>query len=246
MNKLMIAAVAACTVLASSAAEEAENIKDSQNWRLAVGGVARGSMKAKVGNFSKRCEAYGADLDFQYKAFNAGDFNLWTGIGGSFIPTQRLGSKSFYECDNSDPDVTIEMGGIGSMDIAYGEFRLMLVPEYDITDRWSVGARVGVAFDWIRATIKTSTWSNTNIHIPGLPETVIPVGPDGDTEKMTEFATQAILGLQTTYMFFDNFGLYANIDYRIGGDVDFNANGQKYGSLDMTGWYAGSGVVFQF
>lgn len=244
MNKMMIAAVSVMGTFAAFAAAEQE--VGEQNWRVTVGGVARGSMKGKVGNFSERCEAYGADLDIQYKTFSSGDFNLWTGIGGSYIPEQRVSKASFYEIDNSDPDVTIEDGGRGSLDIAYGELRLLLVPEWQITKRWAVGARAGVAFDWVRATIKTSTWSLTNIHIPGLPEAIIPVGPDGETDHMTDFVAQAIMGVQTTYMFCDNLGLYANFDYRCGGSADFEKNGQKYGELNMNGWFAGAGVVVQF
>ena len=133
MNKMMIAAVAAMGAFAAFAAEEQE--VGAQNWRMTIGGVARGSMKGKIGIFSERCEAYGADLDVQYKAFSAGDFNLWTGIGGSYIPEQRMGKMSFYELDNSDPDVTREDGGRGSLDVAYGELRLLLVPEWQITKR---------------------------------------------------------------------------------------------------------------
>ena len=244
MNKLMIAAVAAMGVFAAFAAEEVA--APAQNWRLTVGGVARGSMKGKIGNLSERCEAYGADLDIQYKAVSAGDFNLWAGIGGSYIPNQHAGKMSFSQCDDSDPSVTMEVGGRGELDVAYGEFRMMLVPEWQITERWTLGARVGVAFDWLRSTIDATTWSSTSIHIPGNPDIVIPVGPDSESYHMSEFVAQAIMGLQTTYMFGDNVGLYANFDYRCGGCVDFEKNGQKYGELNMNGWFVGAGVVVQF
>ena len=140
----------------------------------------------------------------------------------------------------------METGGSGSLDVAYGELRLLLVPEWQITKRWAVGARAGVAFDWVRATIKTSTWSLMNLHIPGGEELVIPAGPFEESDHMTDFAAQAIMGVQTTYMFCDNLGLYANIDYRCGGNADFEKNGEKYGESDMDGWFAGAGVVVQF
>lgn len=243
MNRMMIAAVAAFGMVAGMAQE---NVADVQTWRLSAGGLARGSMKGKIGTFSERCEAYGAEFDVQYKAFNAGDFNVWAGVGGSYVPKQRMGKASFYERDNSDPDVTIELGGDGAMDVTYGELRMLLVPEWQITERWAVGARAGVAFDWVRAKIKTSAWSMTNIHIPGFPDTVIPVGPAGDSDNMSDFVAQGIMGVQTTYMFCDNLGLYANLDYRCGGSADFKKGGQKYGELNLDGWYAGAGVVVSF
>lgn len=244
MKKLIIAAVAAAGICAAHAAEEEGA---AQNWRLTVGGLARGSMEARIGDLgSKRCEAYGADLDFQYRAFQAGDFSLWAGVGGTYVPERRLGSGAFRERDASDPDVTIDLGGSGKMDAALGECRLLLVPEYAITARWSVGARVGVAFDWVRAKVRSSVWSRTDIHIPGLPSTSIPAGPYGASERFTEFVAQAILGLQTTYMFTDNLGLYANVDYRCGGDATFEKGGSRYASLDFDGWCAGAGVVVAF
>ncbi len=243
MKKLMIAAIAAAGLGAAFAADEGE----ANNWRLSIGGLARGSMKATPGDLgATRCEAYGADLDVQYRAFSAGDFSLWAGVGGSYIPKQRLCSMSFHELDNSDPEVTDETNGRGSMDIVTGEFRMMLVPEYAITERWTLGARVGVAFDWVRATLKATTWGMTDIHVAGTPQIVIPYGPHSESERFTEFATQAILGLQTTYMFTNNLGLYANIDYRCGGDAKFSKDGEQWAKLNMDGWCAGVGVVFAF
>lgn len=55
MNRLIMAAVAAAGIFAASAAEEEETV---QNWRLTVGGLARGSMKAQIGDLgSKWCES---------------------------------------------------------------------------------------------------------------------------------------------------------------------------------------------
>jgi hypothetical protein len=66
------------------------------------------------------------------------------------------------------------------------------------------------------------------------------------SSKYSEFVAQAILGLQTTYLFTDNLGLYASIDYRIGDEAKFKKHGKKAGTLDMDGWYAGIGIIVQF
>lgn len=63
---------------------------------------------------------------------------------------------------------------------------------------------------------------------------------------MTRFAAQAILGLQATYLFTDNLGVYATCDWRIGGDTTFKTDyGERY-SADLSGWCAGAGVLVQF
>jgi hypothetical protein len=185
-------------------------------------------------------------MDLYYRAVEADGFSLWAGIGGTFTPYQDAGKVSFYEKDTSDPYTTIELGGKGDLDVGYGEFRMMLIPEYEITSGWTVGARIGVAFDWLRGRGSFSTWSETTIVIPGIPATKIPVGPSNDSGDYSDFTAQAILGLQTTYFFTDNFGVYTSIDYRVGDEVEFKEHGEKVGELNMDGWYAGVGVVVQF
>ena len=245
MKKLMMAAFAA-GLIGLVEANELQEENGSQNWRITAGGFARGSMKAKIGNLSDRVELYGADLDLYYRAVEADGFSLWAGIGGTFTPYQDAGKVSFYEKDVSDPYTTIELGGKGECDVGYGEFRMMLVPEYEVAEGWSFGARLGVAFDWLRARGSLSTWSRTTINIPGIPSTSIPVGPSNDSEKFSDFVAQGVVGLQATYLFTDNLGFYSAIDYRVGDEAEFKKNGEKYGSLNMNGWYASAGLVLQF
>ena len=246
MKKLMIAAFAA-GLIGLVEANELQEENGCQNWRITAGGFARGSMKAKIGNLSDRVELYGADMDLYYRATEAGGFSLWAGIGGTFTPYQDAGKVSFYE-KMGDDAVSIEAGGNGEVDVGYGEFRMMLVPEYEITSNWSFGGRIGVAFDWLRARGKLSTWSKTSIAQPGVSSIFIPVSEFASMESnnYSDFNVQAILGLQTAYLVTDNFGFYASIDYRVGGEAEFKKSGEKFGAFDLDGWCAGIGVVVQF
>lgn len=135
------------------------------------------------------------------------------------------------------------------VDLAYGEFRLLLVPEWKVTERLSLGSRLGVAFDWVNAHASSRRDWRWKLdvcvqHPRGMEPTVERDGDSGSTrgsDAQTAFAAQAIMGLQATYMFTDHFGAYANVDYRCGGDVDF-----RFASLDLDGWYAGVGVTVAF
>ena len=229
MKKIIIAAVAVSAVCAAFASEEGQGA--SNNWRLSVGGYARGSMKLKSEGFgSIRSEAYGADLDARYRAFQAGDFSLWAGVGGSFTPYQQLATASY--CDRAtDGRTTSEVNGSAKANVSAGEFRLMLVPEYALTERWSVAARVGVAFDWVRLQYSARYWGS----MASGGQTLVSYGPVKESGKDTDFVTQAILGLETTYMLTDNLGLYANIDYRCGGNATFKDEGDKVAELNMDG-----------
>ena len=262
MKKLMIAAIAAAGLGAAFAAAEEE--ATAKNWRLTVGGFGRGDMKASVlGMGSDRVEAYGADLDVQYSVWQNDIFNVWAGIGGTFCPRQRV-SDSFGSTRtvsthdvSGDGSTTIDFdyGEVnrGSLDLGYGEFRLLLVPEWKATDALSLGVRLGVAFDWINAKGKgRQDWAwrqRTVVDVPPYvhyDDELSGSGSAGMTESETRFAAQGIVGLQATYLFFENFGLYANVDWRLGDKTDFDFGDDVRASVDMSGWYWGVGAVVSF
>lgn len=266
--KNMIMAAAACAMFAAAADEKPAELVEREdaggNWRIEIGGFGRGRAKAKVdGMGSKRFETYGADLDLQYRVWNNEDFNVWAGIGGTFCPRQKAsggfgGRSSQSEHQVSDDgyttyDFNYTSEERGKAEVGYGEFRMMLVPEWNVWDRLFLGARLGVAFDWINARYSgRSAWvwnSAFSYNIPGMPpatSTDSDSGRSSYSETHTQFAAQAILGLQATYMFTDNLGLYANFDWRMGDDAEFGAGNGRELKVDMDGWYWGAGVVFAF
>lgn len=268
MKKLMImlAAMSAGVAFAEDAKPELVEAEGNaaNNWRITVGGFGRGHMKADLGKSgSDRFTAYGVDLDVQYNIWQNENFNIWGGIGGTFCPRQDAsgsfgGSSSKSTHDVSDDgsttiDFNYNESSRASVDLGYGEFRLMLVPEWKVTDYLALGFRAGVAFDWINAKVRSrGNWSwtqNTVIDVPPYVHEVINLDDSGSSsasDSQTEFAAQAILGLQATYTFTDWAGLYANFDWRLGGDTDFDCGDAGDLSVDMSGWYWGVGAVISF
>lgn len=268
MKKIMILTATALTGL-SLLAEEAQPEMEKQegrwnNWRLTIGGFGRGNMKTTMkGLGDDRVTAYGADLDFQYNVWQNRNFNLWAGIGGTFCPRQKA-SDGFGSSRSTNSHTTSDDGYVttdvntydsyrGDVDLGYGEFRMMFVPEWKVTDSLAVGARVGVAFGWINVKASGCNEWNWNSRIATyIPPYVDDVTTDGDSgrtdwsDSQTEFAAQAILGLQATYMFTDWVGLYANFDWRLGGETDFQMADNQEVSVDMSGWYWGVGAVVSF
>lgn len=250
MKKLMVAALT-MSVMVAFGGEFADFGSSSYEavdgaFRVKLGGFGRGGVKTTMdGLGSDRGEAYGADIDFQYNALSTDSFNLWAGIGGAFTPNQSVAKNSYYEYD-SDGTSTQEMYGDQTLNLGYGELRFMLEPEYKITERWAIGLRTGVALDWLRMKGKATIGGRTTIDNPGFPPMVIPFGPESESAECSRFAAQGIIGFQTSYMICDNVGLYGAIDYRGGNDVTFKKGGEKLGTVDMSGWYWGAGLVYQF
>ena len=262
----MIAAAICAGALFAQETAPAELVEGSEglgNFRIMAGGFGRGNMRTKLkGTTADHEQLWGADMDFQYRAWQRGDFGVWLGVGGTFCPSQdaygRRGKSRKGEHQVSDDGfVTYDFGYSSndrrSVDLGYGELRLVAVPEWNALEHLSIGARIGVAFDWMRAKCRRdSLWmwnSSFSTDIPGIPATVdtdSDSGRTGESDSETVFAAQAILGLQATYQFADNIGLYAACDWRLGGDSTFKTNyGDKY-DIDMSGWCASVGVVFRF
>ena len=262
MKKLIIAAVAASTICAAFASEDAESAE--KNWRLTVGGFGRGNIKTSIrGMGSDHVEVYGADLDLQYSVWQNDMFNIWLGVGGTFCPRQDVSDGFGSSRTQSTRDVSTDGSTVidfnygeesrGSLDMGYGELRFLLVPEWKATDSLSLGVRLGVAFDWINAKYsghQNWAWNQqTAIDIPPYVHDVSSLsdsGSNGTSGSETKFAAQGIIGLQATYLFFENFGLYANVDWRLGDETDFNFGDGRRASVDMSGWYWGVGAVVSF
>ena len=181
---------------------------------MTLGGFARGGMGFRPEGFKKdHVEAYGADTDFQFNLLQENDFNLWAGLGFSWAPNRNAYNK------REDVDV----GGataynIDRVQMQYGQLRLLLVPEWQATESLSLGVRLGVGLDWIRMRDRREG----GLIIPGFG-----TFSDSGTEKFSRFGAEGIAGLQATYMFTDNFGLYANVDARMGEKVKFKKEGRR-------------------
>lgn len=257
MNRLIIIAVAAAAgVFAANAAEDGEGT--ANDWRLSVGGFGRGDMKASVtGMGSDRTTAYGADLDVQYSVWQNGSFGLWAGIGGTFCPRQNasgdFGSSRSYSEHQYDGytayDFSYGESTRGDLDLGYGEFRLLLVPEWKATDALSLGVRLGAAFDWLNAKYterRDWAWNASFVFGDDPPEVDGDSDSESQSESQTKFAAQGIVGVQATYLFTEHLGLYANVDWRLGGTTRFDFGEGRDLSVDMSGWYWAAGAVVSF
>lgn len=223
MKKMMVAAVA--VVALGAFAQESEETDSSPAWRLTVGGFGRGSMTMRPADMpGRRFEMYGADADVQFRICDEEKFNLWTGVGFGWAPNQRIYDKT-------------RIAGIAynraKDELQCGELRLLAVPEWKATESLALGLRLGAALDWTRCKALTEG---------GVP----PFFAFSDNETYTQLLVQGIVGFQGTYMFTDNFGLYAAIDWRGGGEHALKKNHVGYGKLDMDGWYASGGMLLAF
>ncbi len=104
--------------------------------------------------------------------------------------------------------------------LAYGEFRTLAIPERRLTKNLTVGMRLGVAFNWLNARVDAAL-------------------------DDTAFLAQGIVGLQATYEFTDNFGIYSGFDWRLGDTTTYGPK-EDPTEVDMSGWLWNAGIFFTF
>lgn len=221
---------------------------------------------AKTQPFVRALRLYGLDDDGSFSvlspretlARNAADGNRWRiGIGGFGRGNVRTESGAFGQNRRADLygagldlqrnllrhgpyDLWLGVGGAysprqggafaaKSADLGYGEFSLITVPQRHLTEDLALGLRLGASFNWLN--VKANAASD-----PAF---------DGLSSSDTQFAAQAILGVQATYMLTDRFGLYGNFDWRLGDETEFRTKAGE-SSVDMSGCLWGVGAVLTF
>lgn len=243
MKRIHGMTVVVATIGAMAFAQASETQADETNlprFRAQASGFGRHGIKAA----GERESLYGADIDVYFNVWRIRQFNWWIGIGCGWAPERELFSDS-----SSTTYGSIPLFGIDSIDVnhtrdlkmGYGELRLMTVPEWNLTDWFSVGLRLGVAFDFVSVSGRNRE-DRTTHYMPYLllTDTHDVIRNDSyDTDKMV---AAGIVGLQATVMPWDNFGLYGSVDARLGGDVDVGA-GEK---VEMNSLQWNAGFVFQF
>lgn len=205
--------------------KEEASIEDVIPVKFSIGGFARGGLTVKLdkdlGGGDKSGEAYGAEADLLFAVAKKDDFTLWTGLGLSWAPQQEIVSDSGYLYGYGYYNGVFKLG--------YEELRLLVEPQYNITDNWSIGLRAGLALDLVHM---KGNLDSPYVYMWG---------------RRTTCIVQGLIGVKTSYMFTKEIGVYAAVDYRGGSSADFvKFYGQKILSMDMNGWYASAGLQVQF
>ncbi len=211
--------------------------RSESNWRVTINGFGRFGQRIKMidnedGVSGKRNDLFGFGGDLQYRLLEKEDFNLWLSVGGSYAPEQDLATYHSYEIEEGDYGEAIASNMGVKVDVETAEARLMLIPEWQLTESLALGLRAGIGV--MRASWKLSAWETTSSEYE---DTYGAVGYNGD-----EYTFVGLLGVQATWMFTENFGVMAYCDGRLGEDVDIKGDFDE--GLETIGELKGCGVEF--
>lgn len=237
MNKLtysLCAAFAAATLCAAEAAPTLES--GGTDWasrlRVSANGFGRFGTKGSIDGVGRdRGELWGMGLDVQFNLLPKERFNLWLGVGTSYVPEQELCTLDRTESAYGATGSTHEKLEVESYD-----FRVMLIPEYKVCDALALGLRLGVG---VGHTKVKESWTQTLSYAGDT------FGAGGTNEN-SDTSLIGIVGLQATWNVTDHFGLFAYADGHFGADTDIEAAGAKIGSVDGTSFEAGIGLHWVF
>ncbi len=172
----------------------------------------------------------GADL--QFNLLSEEKFNLWMSIGGSAAPEQDF--TEFYVSHGSPS--TGKLSLTCDFDFAAYDLRLMLIPEWQLTDSLALGLRLGVGGSYYHWEVdeRLAAFSSS--------------GSGSISAKWHDhdLTLQGIVGLQATWMLSENIGVFAFCDARVGDKMELELEGEKVGELSSTSVDAGLGITFAF
>lgn len=208
--------------------------------KVRAGLFVRGSMETSMNGFGlDKGTVVGPDAEILFDLYNEGAFSLWAGLGASATPTQEVAKKSlsgsiYY------PGLGMLSGNLTEkLKIADGEVRFILEPEYHIEDNWTINGRLGFALGIVHMSGSLSAEGYAYDLYPGQLKY-------SAKATNTEPVFQGIIGVGTTYMFTEEFGLSCGIEYRATRSVDFDVEGENFGDFNMSGWHVNTGLVYIF
>lgn len=204
---------------------------DAGRWRVALSGNGRFGQELKSVLGKEHIELYSVGLDVQYNLMSRDSFNLWLGLGYSYTPEQEAMDEKWHESD-----VDYSYSGHVTVDIEWHDFRLMLIPEWQVTESLALGVRLGIGVGFYDCTVKASD------HYQDAYESESWSASYSEDDTLI----QGIVGLQATYLFTDYIGVQAYCDMVFGNELDTRVEGEKVGSFDPSGVAAGVAIVGQF
>lgn len=123
---------------------QGERSDEAGLFRVSAGGFGRFGMDMKYAAGREHLELYGAGVDFQYNLLPEERFNLWVGVGYSYAPEQDA-CKYTEQYNYSSNGATWSETYAGKFELKAHDFRLMLIPEWQICENFALGLRMGVS-----------------------------------------------------------------------------------------------------
>lgn len=202
-------------------------------WRIALSGVGRfGADISMIDTpLNKSGELYGAGFDVMYNLLPEEGFNLWVGLGTTYMPKQDFASCAMREVAAAYTFSFDEKVKIKAYDL-----RFMIMPEWNVTESVALGLRLGVGVchysgDDTETLSVSDTYGSATMR---------------NSYSYSETLFRAILGVQAHWAITEQLGALAYCQAYLGNEADLEINGEKVGEFDDVSAEIGIGLTYSF
>lgn len=220
---------------AVSATLVAETAEPPSRWRINLAGVGRlGSETSLIDTpLNKQHDLYGGSFDLHFNLLPGENFNLWLGLGSTYMPEQEVASYALVEGISV---YTITFDDRVKMEAC--DVHVMLLPEWRLTDTVALGLRFGVGVCRYNGSVSEST----ELTDTTLGETIA-IESRGETSQ-TLFRT--LLGAQLLWQLSDQLSALAYGQAYFGESAKLEMDGVKIGEFDDLSAEIGIGLTYTF
>ncbi|MBR4317500.1 MAG: hypothetical protein IKT85_01985 [Kiritimatiellae bacterium] len=206
-----------------------------ERWRITFAGVGRfGSELSLIDTpLNYAHERYGATMDTLFNLLPRETFNLWFGLGATYMPEQEIANYAFSDHVAIDT-FTVEERILG----AAFDVRLMLLPEWRLTPTVALGLRLGIGlchYSGRIATVATRVEPTSNAPLSGALH---------HTYAQSCFRT--LLGAQVLWTLSDHFSALIYCQAYLGDRAEVQLKGTTIGEVNGLSAEVGIGLTYAF
>ena len=206
-----------------------------ERWRITFAGVGRfGSERSLIDTpLNYEHERYGATMDALFNLLPRASFNLWFGLGATYMPEQEIANYAFSNHGAMD-SFTVEERLLG----AAFDMRLMLLPEWRLTPTVALGLRLGVGLCHYSGRIATAATGGDTMGDATL------LGAPNHAYAQCCFRT--LLGAQVLWTLSDHFSALIYCQAYLGDRAEVQLKGTSIGEVNELSAEVGIGLTYAF
>lgn len=202
-------------------------------WRIALSGVGRFGADISMMDtpLNKSGELYGAGFEVMFNLLPEEDFNLWVGLGTTYMPKQE-----FASCLASESNANYTLTFDEKVKIKAYDLRFMVMTEWNLTESLALGLRLGVGI---------CHYSGDDAETLSLSDAYGSASMR-NTYSYSETLFRAILGVQAHWAITEQLGALAYCQAYLGNKADLKIDGEKVGEFDDVSAEIGIGLTYSF
>ena len=208
---------------------------EAERWRITFAGVGRfGSERSLIDTPQNAAhDRYGATMDALFNLLPREAFNLWFGLGATYMPEQEIANYAFSDHVAMDT-FTVEKRILGT---AF-DVRFMILPEWRLTHTVTLGLRLGVGLCHYSGRIATVAAGVETMGDATL--------SDSPHHAYAQRCFRTLLGAQVLWSLSDHFSALIYCQAYLGDRAEVQLKETTLGEVNALSAEVGIGLTYAF